>query len=325
MWMTRAAGVLLALAAVAPAAADTFTLPPDGGQVVGRPFTVTARAQDTLLDIARRYGLGYNEITGANPGVDVWLPGEGTRVEVPRSYVLPNAAHEGLVLNIPEMRLYYYPKPGADGVSRVVTHPVSVGRQDWRTPLGQTRIVAKVKNPIWYPTESIRAEHAADGDPLPRAVPAGPDNPLGGFALRLGIPGYLIHSTNKPYGIGMRVSHGCVRMYPEDMASLFGMVSTHTPVTIINQPVKTGWLDGTLYVEVHSPLDEDSEMQSNLLDLAFARVQAALGSRAVSVDTRALRQAVARRSGEPVPVAQVDESMKPMSARAASNDPGSGS
>jgi len=325
MWMSRAAWLLLALAAAAPAAADTFTVPPDGGQVVGRTFTVTARTQDTLLDIARRYGLGYNEITAANPGVDVWLPKEGTRVEVPRDYVLPNAPHEGLVLNIPEMRLYYYPAPGADGVARVVTHPVSVGRQDWRTPLGQTRIVAKVRNPNWYPPDSIRAEHAANGDPLPKVVPAGPDNPLGGFALRLGIPGYLIHSTNKPYGIGMRVSHGCVRMYPEDMASLFGMVTTDTRVTILNQPVKTGWLDGTLYVEVHSPLEEDTAMDAQLLDLAFARVQAAIGSRAVSVDTRALRNAVARRSGEPVPVARVDESMEPLSARAESRDPGSGS
>lgn len=287
-----------------PAHADQFTLPDGKDALVGEAFAVQARADDTLLDIARRYGVGYNEIEGANPGVDMWLPGDGTEVLVPRLYVLPDAPREGLVLNVPEMRLYYYPEGEAD---RVYTHPVSIGRQDWQTPLGLTRIVAKVKDPTWYPPESIRAEHAAEGDPLPRAVPPGPDNPLGGYALRLGIPGYLIHSTNKPFGIGLRASHGCVRMYPEDMVSLFGMIPVNASVRLVNQPVKAGWRGDTLYLEVHSPLAEDVEMQAGLLDRAFARVQALTASRPVTIDTRALHRAVEEQTGMPVAVAHAVE------------------
>lgn len=286
--------------------ADEFPLPPGGDQVVGEAFSVQARSSDTLLDIARRYGIGYNEIEGANRGVDMWLPGDGTEVVVPRTYVLPDAPREGLVLNVPEMRLYYFPKGDSED-GTVITHPVSVGRQDWQTPLGETTIVAKVRNPTWFPPESIRAEHAADGDPLPRAVPPGPDNPLGGYALRLGIEGYLIHSTNKPFGIGLRASHGCIRMYPEDMVSMFSQIPTRTKVRLVNQPVKTGWIGDTLYVEVHSPLEEDVEMLSSLLDRAFARVQAQIASRAVSLNTRALHIAVEERNGLPVPVAHMVE------------------
>lgn len=304
MHFIRPVITVLALAVTAPAAAmsNAFPLPGGQDQVVGEAFTVQARYSDTMLDIARRYSLGYNEIEAANPGVDMWLPGESTEVVVPRVYVLPDTPREGLVLNVPEMRLYFYPE--GDDAGRVVTHPVSIGRQDWQTPLGETRVVAKNKNPAWYPPESIRAEHAADGDPLPRVVPPGPDNPLGGYAIRLGIPGYLIHGTNKPYGIGLRASHGCIRMYPEGIVSLFGKVGVNTPVRLVNQPVKAGWRDDTLYLEVHSPLAEDIEMTASLLDIAFARVQAKIGERAVSLDTRAIHRAVEDRSGMPVPVAQ---------------------
>ena len=290
------------------ARADTFSLAATDGSVVGEAFSITARGEDTLLDIARRYGLGRDEIVHANPEVDIWLPGEGTRVLVPRRYVLPETPWQGVVLNLPEMRLYYYPAITGDAEPTVVTHPISIGRQDWQTPLGETRIVSKVKNPVWYPPESVRAEHAADGDPLPRVVPPGPDNPLGGYALRLGIPGYLIHGTNKPYGVGMRVSHGCVRMYPEDIVSMFSQVAANTSVRIINQPVKTGWLDGKLYLEVHPPLQENLGLARSLDRIAFDRVQAA--SRAVSMDTRAIREAAGRRDGVPVVVARADSGLR---------------
>ena len=181
-----------------------------GSSVVGTTQVITAKYEDTFVKLARQYNLGFEEMKQANPDVDPWLPGEGTQIVLPTQFVLPSAPRQGVVINLPEMRLYYYPEndPG-----RVITHPVSIGRMEWQTPLGRAQIVAKAEKPAWYPPESIRAEHAADGRPLPRVVPPGPDNPLGDYAMRLSIPGYLIHGTNKPSGLGMRVTHGCIRMF----------------------------------------------------------------------------------------------------------------
>lgn len=243
-------------AAALPATAATFLLPPPDEALVGREQLASARYEDTLLDIARRYGLGYEDIKLANPGVDTWIPGRNMPVVLPTRYILPDVPRQGIVINIAEMRIYYYPKERVDGRAVVITHPVSIGRDDWKTPLGKTSIVRKDKNPAWYPPASIRKEHAEQGDPLPKVVPPGPDNPLGQYALRLGISGYLIHGTSKPFGIGMQVTHGCMRLYPEDIESMFRMVPVGTPVHIINQPIKTGWHRGTLYVEVHPPLGE---------------------------------------------------------------------
>ncbi|PWV64388.1 L,D-transpeptidase family protein [Plasticicumulans acidivorans] len=246
-------GALLLAASGHAAAVDTYPLPPSGTDLVGEIRIEYARQEDTFLDIARRNGLGYDEIVAANPGVDRWLPGEGTPVILPLEHILPDAPHEGIVVNVPEMRLYYY--PGGEGV--VKTFAISIGRMDWHSPLGTTRIVAKQVNPTWTPPASIKAEHLAKGDPLPDVVPGGPDNPLGTRAMRLGIPGYLIHGTNNPNGIGMRVTHGCIRMYPEDIERLFPEVPVSTKVTLVNQLAKLGWKDGRLYLEYHSPLEED--------------------------------------------------------------------
>ena len=236
--------VTLTLAALPLCAtAEVYDLPPDGNDVIGSLTIITAREDDTLLDIARRHGLGYEDIVTANPEVDTWLPGEGTEVVLPTRYVLPPGPRSGVVLNLAEYRLYYYPEPKAGEPATVMTYPISIGRMDWETPLGRTSIISKVRNPSWYPPESIRAEHAADGDPLPRIVPPGPQNPLGDYAMRLGLPGYLIHGTNRPSGVGMRVTHGCIRMFPEDIDYLFGRVDVSTPVRIINEPVKVGWED----------------------------------------------------------------------------------
>ena len=235
--------------------AEVYDLPPDGNDVVGAVTTVTARHEDTLLDIARRHGLGYEDIVRANPDVDTWLPGEGTEVILPTRYVLPPGPRSGVILNLAEYRLYYYPVPGDGETAVVMTYPISIGRMDWETPLGRTSIISKVTDPSWYPPESIRAEHAADGDPLPRIVPPGPDNPLGKHAMRLGLPGYLIHGTNRPDGVGMRVTHGCIRMFPEDIDYLFGRVGLNTAVRIINEPVKVGWDGDELVVEVHQTLE----------------------------------------------------------------------
>jgi len=235
--------------------AEVYELPPPGQDVIGSVMTVIAREDDTLLDIARRHGLGYEDIVRANPGVDTWLPGEGTEIILPTRYILTPGRRQGVVLNLAEYRLYYFPEAPEGEAPVVMTYPISIGRMDWATPLGRTRVVAKVRDPSWYPPESIREEHAAQGDPLPRIVPPGPKNPLGDRAMRLGLPGYLIHGTNRPAGVGMRVTHGCIRMYPEDIRFLFEQIAVDTPVRIINEPVKVGWDDDRLVLEVHRTLE----------------------------------------------------------------------
>jgi L,D-transpeptidase ErfK/SrfK len=224
----------------------------EGQDLIGAPRVIQARYEDTFPSIARAHNVGFDALRRANPGVDPWLPGEGTTIIVPAQFVLPRAPRHGIVVNLPELRLYYFPE---DDSGRVITHPVSIGRMDWRTPLGRTTIVNKTRNPSWYPPESIRAEHAAMNDPLPAVVPPGPDNPLGEHALRLAIPGgYLIHGTNKPAGVGMRVTHGCIRMFPEDVEALFSVVAVGTQVLIVDQPYKLGFGEDGLYLEAHEPL-----------------------------------------------------------------------
>ena len=235
--------------------AEVYELPPEGYDVVGAISTITARYEDTLVDIARRHGLGYYDIVRANPDVNPWLPGEGTEIVLPSQFVLPPGPRQGLILNLAEYRMYYFPEPQNGKPAYVYTYPMSIGRMDWETPLGRTKIIAMAKNPAWYVPQSVLDEHAADGDPLPRIVPPGPDNPLGSRALRLGLPGYLIHGTNRPAGVGMRVSHGCVRMFPEDIEFLFERIRVDTTVRIINAPVKIGWDGDTLVAEIHPLLE----------------------------------------------------------------------
>ncbi len=238
------------------AAAAVYPLPPPGEDLVGEVITVVAEAEDTLLDIARRFGLGYNEIVAANPGVDPWLPEPGTEIVVPARFVLPSVPREGIVVNLAEMRLYYFPPRQRDGSGVVMTFPLGIGQEGWATPTGVTRIVDKRRDPAWVVPESIRRASAAQGEPLPAVVPPGPDNPLGKFALRLGITSYLIHGTNKPYGVGRRISHGCLRMYPEDIEILFDEVEVGTPVRIVDHPYKVGRAEGVLYLEAHEPIQE---------------------------------------------------------------------
>jgi len=248
---------LLLVCAAATANAEVYELPPEGHDVIGAVSSIVARADDTLIDLARRHGLGYEDIVRANPTVDPWLPGDGTVVTLPTRFVLPPGPRRGLVLNLAEYRMYYYPKPKVGAQPVVMTYPMSIGRMDWNTPIGLTRIVSKVRNPAWYPPDSVRKEHEEEGRPLPRIVPSGPDNPLGRRSMRLALPGgaYLIHGTNRPAGVGMQVTHGCVRMFPEDIEFLFEQVDIDTHVRIINEPVKMGWDGEQLHLEVHRSLD----------------------------------------------------------------------
>ena len=258
--------ILLGILIAASARAEIYELPPDGYDVIGALATITTREEDTLVDIARRHGLGYHDIVRANRGVNVWVPGEGTEVVLPTRFVLPPGPRQGIVLNLPEYRLYYYPEPVDGEPAYVMTYPISIGRMDWDTPLGATRVVSKVRNPSWYTPQSVRDEHAADGRPLPRIVPPGPQNPLGKYAMRLGLPGYLIHGTNRPAGVGMRVTHGCIRMFPEDIEFLFPNVDVNTPVRIINEPIKLGWFGNELVMEVHPVLESaEPEVDAELI------------------------------------------------------------
>ena len=263
--------LLLALSAVlfgAPAQAEVLPLPAlRGDALVGELSYITARSDDTLSDLARENDLGFDQIVAANPGISPWMPRAGARVLLPSQYILPPVPREGIVLNVAELRLYYYqPRRG-----EVLTFPVSIGRMDWRTPLGRTRVLSKERNPVWSPPLSIRQEHLAEGEFLPDYIPGGAeDNPLGKFALRLAIPGYFIHGTDqsKSFGIGMRVTHGCIRMYPEDIEELFSVVPVGAPVFIVNLPVKVGVRAGALYLEVHRPVDAEEleEWQMPSLD-----------------------------------------------------------
>jgi L,D-transpeptidase ErfK/SrfK len=242
-----------------PLATHTFPFDPKTTGVVGQLQVTYSHHEDTFADIARRFNLGYDQLVNANPGVDPWLPGEGTRIVLPTQFVLPDAAPDGIVINLAALRLYYFPKP-AQGEQRVViTYPIGIGMVGWATPTGSTRIVSKRKDPVWTPPESVRKEHAADGDILPARIPAGPDNPLGAFAMNLDWPTYLMHGTNKPAGVGMRASHGCIRLYPEDIATLYEMIPVGTKVTVVNQPLLYKWQDDSLYVQSYPPHEEHPE------------------------------------------------------------------
>ncbi|HHH39694.1 MAG TPA: LysM peptidoglycan-binding domain-containing protein [Sedimenticola sp.] len=277
----------------------SYPLPAPGEDVVGEIQTLTTRYEDTFSDIARAYDLGYQELVDANPGVDPWLPGAGIELTLPTRYVLPPAPRQGIVINLPELRLYYYPK----GENRVITHPLGIGREGWATPTGYTRIVRKKEHPAWRPPESIRQEAAAEGNPLPDIVGPGPDNPLGDYAMYLGLPGYLLHGTNKPYGVGMRVSHGCIRLYPEDIEYLFPQVPVGTTVDIIDAPYKAGWLDGELLLEAHRPLaDGDSSGRGGDFTALVSAVVERLKGQQRRPDWDALKEAVIEHLGYPVPV-----------------------
>lgn len=302
--------VLLTLGTLSTAHAAELSIEED---VVGELVLAASVASDTLSDLARAYDQGYLEMRHANPEIDPWLPGEDTEIVIPSRYVLPATQRSGLVINVPEMRLYYFPphtkesKQGAESNNgpRVVTHPISIGRQEWNTPHGLTKIVAKIKDPPWYPPESIREEHAAKGDILPKIVPAGPDNPLGAYKMRLGLPGYLIHGTNKPYGIGMRVTHGCIRMYPKDVEAIFDLVPLGTQVAIVNQPYKVGLSHGAIYLEVHPHLDEDNEIfrdeYTHVVNLVLEKV----GDLEVSLQWGALQEALKHQTGMPTQIGAV--------------------
>lgn len=294
--------ILSALLCSSWANAITLPLPPVGQAVVGKVDVVAAKYEDTISDIGRRYGIGYEEMIAANPGIDPWLPGADTQITVPAQFILPDAPREGIVINLPEHRLYYFPPAKTGTAQMVVTYPISVGKMDWKTPLGLTQVVDKRVKPSWYPPESVRLEHEADGRPLPKIVPPGPDNPLGEYAMRLGIPGgaYLIHGTNRPVAVGMPVTHGCIRMFPEDIEEFFKMVPVKTRVRILDQPFKAGFIGDELYMEVHSPLPGHEDSEAGSLTNITRVLVAAMQDRNVDIDWMLAERVVKKASGVPV-------------------------
>ncbi|MFQ5660039.1 MAG: L,D-transpeptidase family protein [Gammaproteobacteria bacterium] len=287
------------------AVAAYYVLENKNDSVIGELQQIRAEYRDTLLDIARSNGLGYRDIKLVNPELDTWLPGDGREIVLPSQYILPQAPHNGIILNIPEMRLYYFPEGNKPGSVDVITYPLGVGREGWDTPYVDTHIIQKKKNPSWLPPDSIRQEHEAMGDPLPERIGPGPMNPLGNYALRLGLPGYLIHGTNKPYGIGMRVSHGCIRLYPEDIKSLFKKVKLGTPVHIVNQPYKVGQHEGKIYLEAHPFMQEDAgNFEDNLTSVVRMLVKIT-NKRAYKVDWELAKRVIHDMKGIPVVIGRL--------------------
>jgi L,D-transpeptidase ErfK/SrfK len=304
----------------APIANERFELAP-GQDVVGTVQIVKASKDDTLTDIARRFNVGYEEIVRTNPKIDPWLPGEGTEIVVPSQFILPDAPRTGVVINIPAMRIFYYP-PVKKGQRQVVfTHPIGIGKVGWRTPEGVTKIVRRQKDPTWRVPVSVRKEHHENGEELEPVIGPGPDNPLGKYAFYLQWPSYLIHGTNKPAGVGLRSSHGCIRLYPEDIEQFFNMVPLGTQVRVVNQPFLFGWREGQLYMQPYDVLEDDTrdwtKAQKKLLTQSFAaRLQQQLQQQHEQVDWTLVSSLSRSPRGIPVPITLTDASVEQILAAA---------
>ena len=273
---------------------------PVEGDVAGQLGVYETRYEDTFAAIGNRLALGYLELVKANPGVDPWLPGEGTTITLPRQYVLPDARREGIVINLAEYRLYYFTGQG------VQVYPVGVGTAENPSPLTDAEVTMPLESPAWYPPASIRAEYEASGDYLPRMIPPGPENPLGSHALLLSEKGYLIHGTNKKFGVGMPVSHGCFRMYNEDISRFVYQVAKGTPVQVVHDAVKIGFSDDEVWLEAHRPHEDySSQDRDRLWQQVFAEVESFRASHpGVEVKRSAIELAVDQADGLPTMIGE---------------------
>ncbi|MDA1324255.1 MAG: L,D-transpeptidase family protein [Proteobacteria bacterium] len=294
------AALLLPVAGPLAAEAATTKTAVAYPDMVGELAYYVAGKEDTLLDLARTHKLGYVEMVAANPGIDPWIPGAGTQIYLPTAHLLPSGPRKGVLLNLVDQRLYYFP---ADG-KPVETYPIGTGQEAWGTPLGSTEIIRKKRDPTWYVPKSIQK----DDPTLPAIVGPGPDNPLGSRAIYLGWKSYLIHGTNNPWGVGRRVSHGCVRMYPEDIEAIFPRLPVGTPVTVVSQEAKLGWHRGQLMLEVHPNLKQNSELEetgklspATVPEIAY-RVSQAAGNRVGDINWKTVKLVVEERRGIPVPI-----------------------
>ncbi|MGA0019006.1 MAG: L,D-transpeptidase family protein [Steroidobacteraceae bacterium] len=281
----------------------------EAGDLIGVLQVTHAQYEDTFVDLARRFNVGFEELVRANPTVDPWLPGEGREIVLPTQHLLPNAPREGVVINLAAMRLYFF-VPTRKGETPVVyTLPIGIGKVGMATPQGRTRITRMAKNPSWRPGPGVRAEYRANGEILPAVVKPGPDNPLGTRAMYLGWPAYLIHGTNKPAGIGLRSSAGCIRLFPEDVEFLYDMIKPGIPVTVVNQPFVFGWHRGELFMQAYDVLEDDARdwrgAQRKLLSRTLAgRLRKELAATGTEIDWQAVGQLSRTPRGIAVPVSK---------------------
>jgi L,D-transpeptidase ErfK/SrfK len=290
--------------AASPGPQLTFELAPQQ-QVLGETQVTRVRGDETLLDIARRFHLGYDEVEWANRGVDVWIPGHGREVVLPVAQILPDAPRSGLVANLAARRLFHFLPPDAGGKRRVVSYPIGIGREEYPTPMGTTRVTRKRAYPDWRVPASVRRAHALRGDPLPAVVPGGSDNPIGTHVLDLGWPTYIIHSTNKPTGTGLRVTHGCLQLYPEDITRLYDQAEVGSDLTVVDQPILAGWQGERLLLEVHKPLEEHAMTATAAEAVAAVAIRKALAARGrddSTVDWDRVRTYVQLQPGYPLPI-----------------------
>jgi len=288
----------------------------DGETVVGELRAVELQSKVTLYDVARHFDLGTPELAAANPGVNLWAPVQGQRLLVPTEFILPSKPWIGIIVNLGARRLFYFPTPTPGQAATVVTVPIGIGAEDWPTPVGRTVINAKIRDPVWIPPPDIRAEHAELGDILPPVVPSGPNNPMGLFELATGFPGIYIHGTSRPWSVGGIASHGCIRLYPEDVAELFRRVPLGTPVRIIDQPYRFGSLGGETYLAA-SPLFQKS--QTGIVpaqDVVSAWIAYSSG-RQLAVDWDRLMEVAKRGQGVPIPIAPGSRSLADETTNAA--------
>jgi L,D-transpeptidase ErfK/SrfK len=298
--LVASAGALALLPAVPRANAVAAKSAAKYPAIIGTQQTYTTRYEDSLVDLARKHGLGYTEIVAANPGVDPWVPGSGKEIVLPTAHLLPEGPRQGILINLADQRMYLF-RP--DGVS-VESVPLGIGNEGWNTPKGSTKVVRKKKNPTWYVPRSVRE----DQPELPAIVRPGPNNPLGTRAIYLGWPAYLFHGTNKPYGVGRRVSHGCVRLYPEDIERLYDSIKIGTPVTVIDQAMKVARIEDELWLEVHPSQKQSDEVEqtgkvspAKPPEFEFRLVKAA-GDAADRIDWDKARTAAMERRGTPVQI-----------------------
>lgn len=264
----------------------------EGDSVIGSVTSYTLKPGESLIEVARKFDLGYNEIAAANPGLDPFVPGKGNTAAIPTSWILPDVGtREGIVINLSELRLYYFYKTGPAKFVR--TFPIGIGSEGNDTPTGQFAVIEKIVRPSWHVPESIKKEKPF----LPDVVPPGPKNPLGSHAMRLSVPTILIHGTDKPWAVGRRATHGCIRLYPEDIPILFSSVPKGLKVTIVRQPVKAGLKEDKVYLEVHG---EDARNDSDLLSEAVSLLakKRLLGR----VDTKKIYRAIQEKKGMPVDI-----------------------
>jgi L,D-transpeptidase ErfK/SrfK len=293
--------------------------PPHARVSEGKAETYAMGEEDTLQDVARFYNLGFVELRAANPKVDPWTPVPGEDVLIPSFHLLPRAPQIGIVVNLAQMRMFYFKTPGADPI----TFPIGIGREGLLTPTGETSIVRKVVGPTWFPTPRMREEKPY----LPAAIGPGPSNPLGAFALYLGWPEYRIHGTDKPWAIGRRVSSGCMRMYPENIKALFAMVPVGTKVTVVDQPILVGWIKDKLYLEANPSKSQNIDIEINgehqikpLTDGLRKVITDAAGVSADKIDWDAVKEAIDERRGYPVVISGEDDEDKAAKKKEAKKD-----